>query len=815
MVSFWGLLQKLSCRLACFWLLLLLLSSDLLAAENELVVSPRAVTLDSPERAQQLLVSEQFSSERAVDRTRAANFHILNTSIATISPDGLVQPQRDGETEIHIRYRNATIRVPVTVRGVASPHPVSFAQEIMPILTKASCNSGGCHGKAEGKNGFKLSVFGYDAGFDYDSLVKHGRGRRVITASPDESLLLLKGSAQIPHGGGRKFQRNSHRYRLLRRWIAEGASFESGRNAPVVRVEVEPKRISMIAEGNQQLRVTAIDSEGHRYCVTTEAAYESNAETIATIDDRGLIQAADIPGEAAMVVSYMGHVDVCRVTLPREGIEFVRPVEQNFVDKHGWDKLQRLGIIPSELSNDEMFLRRVFLDTIGTLPTVAEAQDFLKSEEPNKRARLIDALLERPEYADYWALLWADILRVDQGVVQSQGAVAMTRWLRRQFAENRPYDEFVREIMTARGNTTAEGPAAFYRAVKEPDELSRSIGQLFLGVRIECAQCHHHPSERWGQEDYYAFAGFFTGLKQKTLPTGVTSVRPIAGKDLNHPRTGEPVPTAALGAAVADFSGRRDRRAVLAEWMVQPENPFFAKTIVNRVWAHYFGRGLIEPIDDIRATNPASNEPLLAALETHLQERNYDLKALTRTLLNSRLYQLTSETNGANADDLQNFSHAAYKPLPAEVLLDAINQTTGTEEKFIGWPQGYRAIQVWDNRMPSYFFRVFGRPLRRSVCQCERGNEPSISQALHLMNSPEVNAKIQNRTGRARRVATSGQQPSEMIETLYLAALSRFPTPEEREIMAQAFGNSASSSRSAVEDIMWTLLNTKEFIYNH
>jgi hypothetical protein len=299
------------------------------------------------------------------------------------------------------------------------------------------------------------------------------------------------------------------------------------------------------------------------------------------------------------------------------------------------------------------------------------------------------------------------------------------------------------------------------------------------------------------------------------MPSGVTAVMPIAGKDMDHPRTKEPVPTAALGAKVADFSGRRDRRAVLADWMVQKDNPFFAKTIVNRIWAHYFGRGLIEPVDDIRATNPASNEPLLAALEVHLRDLNYDLKAFTKTLLNSRLYQLSSDTNDSNAEDLQNFSHAIYKPLPAEVLLDAINQTAGTEEKFIGWPKGYRAVQVWDNRIPSYFFRVFGRPLRRSVCQCERGNEPSISQALHLMNSPEVTAKIQDRTGRARQVASSGQSPREMIETLYLAALSRFPTPQEREIMALAFENAASDPRAAVEDIMWTLLNTKGFIYNH
>ena len=552
---------------------------------------------------------------------------------------------------------------------------------------------------------------------------------------------------------------------------------------------------------------------GSRFCVTTESRFESNAATIAGIDRHGLITGSEIPGEAAMVVSYLGHVDVCRVSLPREGVEFPRPPEHNFIDRHAWDKLARLGIPPSELATDAMFLRRVYLDTIGTLPTVEEARAFLSDAAPDKRSRLIDTLLDRPEYSDFWALWWADILRVDQGVAQPQGAVAMTRWLREQMAANRPYDEFVRDILTARGDTTAAGPAAFYRVVKEPDELSRSISQLFLGVRIECAQCHHHPSERWGQDDYFAFAGFFTGLKQKQLPTGATSIIPAPGTDTTHPLTGETVATAALGAGPADFSGYRDRRAVLADWMTGEGNPFFAKMIVNRIWAHYFGRGLVAPIDDLRATNPASNEPLMAALEDHLREVDYDLQALTKTLLNSRLYQLSSDANPSNADDLQNFSHALVKPLRAEVLLDAINQAAGTTEKFEGWPEGYRAIQVWDNRMPSYFFRIFGRPLRASVCQCERGDEPSIAQALHLMNSPEVAQKIQSRSGRARSIANSGLSRREMVNSLYLASLSRLPTEEEHQVLSDAFQISSDDPQLAVEDVIWTLLNTKEFLY--
>lgn len=805
-------LLRLRFRISVCSLLLFVISAS---ARADVLVSPSQIRLGRPEASQQVLVTELSAAGQSFDRTRQADFEIADPSIATVSETGLVHPVQDGQTELVARFDRSTIRVPIEVVGVDDPQPVSFRHEIMPILTKAGCNAGGCHGKAGGQNGFKLSVFGYDPDMDYDSMVRDGGARRVFTPSPDQSLLLRKASAAVPHGGGQAITPGTNRHRLLRRWIAEGALRDVGPQSTVVRIEVEPQAVSLRPQSTQQVRVTAIDANGSRFCVTSESRFDSNAATIAGIDSNGLIAAGDIPGEAAMVVSYQGHVDVCRVTLPREGVEFPRPPEHNFIDSHAWDKLVLLGIPPSELATDAMFLRRVFLDTIGTLPTIDEARAFLDDATPDKRARLIDALLERPEYADFWALWWADILRVDQGVAQPQGAVAMTRWLRKQIAINRPYDEFVRDILTARGDATAIGPASFYRVVKEPDELSRSVSQLFLGVRIECAQCHHHPSERWGQADYYAFAGFFTGLKQKQLPTGATSIIPVPGTDATHPLTGQTVATAALGEPPADFSGSRDRRIVLADWMTSDSNPYFAKVIVNRIWAHYFGRGLVEPIDDLRATNPASNEPLMAALEEHLRDVDYDLKELTRTLLNSRLYQLSSDANAANTDDLQNFSHALIKPLRAEVLLDAINQAAGTTEKFEGWPDGYRAIQVWDNRMPSYFFRIFGRPLRASVCQCERGDEPSIAQALHLMNSPEVTQKIQSRSGRARLIANSGLSHREMVESLYLATLSRFPTGGEQQVFEAAFQNASDDPQSAVEDIIWTLLNMKEFLYSH
>ena len=613
----------------------------------------------------------------------------------------------------------------VEVRGLNNPAPVSFEQQIVPLLTKAGCNSGACHGKAEGQNGFKLSIFGFDTEADYQSLVMESRGRRVVHVFPERSLLFAKATARVPHGGGLRISDGSLPARRLLRWIIEGTKYRSDAVPPVAAIEVEPSQQIMLSRGFQQLRVVAVDSAGNRRCVTAEAEFESNATTIANVDRRGGVQIGEIPGEAAILARYLGHVAVFRVTVPRPGVQFARPAESNFIDGHLWNKLAQLGIPPSDLADDATFLGRVFLDTIGTLPTPAEARAFLTSTDPRKRAALIDELLERPEYADYWAMRWSDMLRVDRDAVTAQGAIAMTNWLRRQFSENRPYDQFVRDIVTAQGNIASDRPAAFYKVLNSPEIMSRSISQLFLGVRIECAQCHHHPSEKWSQDDYFALAGLFTGVTRKQLPSGMEAIVARGGNNLNHPRTSQPVPAHPLGAPASDLAGVDDRRTVLADWMVAPDNPYLSRALVNRLWSHYFGRGLVEPVDDLRATNPATNEALLDELARHFVQLRFDMKAFTRTLLNSRAYQLGSATP-ANILDEQNFSHAISKPMPAEVLLDAICQVTGVAEKFNGWPEGSRAIQVWDNRMPSYFLKLFGRPVRASVCECERSTEPSI-----------------------------------------------------------------------------------------
>ncbi|MFP6765800.1 MAG: DUF1549 domain-containing protein, partial [Planctomycetaceae bacterium] len=692
------------------------------ASGAELQVSPARIALVRPEASQQLIVKSPLAGHRFRDVTRRVTFEIKPAEIAIVDQRGLVRPVANGNAELTLRAGEGVsvteLTVPIEVTGMIAPQPVSFRNEVMPILTKARCNSGGCHGKAEGQNGFRLSIFGFDVASDHQALIKESRGRRVMPLTPEQSLFYLKGSARVPHGGGRKIDPGSYRDRLILRWISEGAQLdpEDTAVARIAKIEIEPTEQILLAGESQQIRVTAVDEVGTRRCVTTEAEYESNADLIADVDREGLVVASEIPGAAAILVRYLGHVAVCRITLPRPDVSFEKPPEQNVVDGYVWARLQELGISPSELADDSTFMRRIYLDTTGTLPTADEARKFIADKSPDKRAGLIDELLERDEYADYMTMQWLDILRADQLKISPQGAVAMQRWLRKSFVANRPFDTLARDLLTVQGNTSAVGPGSFYKILTKPDEAARSISQLLLGVRIECAQCHHHPSERWTQADYTGLAGFFTGLKLKKLPNGEQAIVSLGGKDLPHPRTGEVVAARALGEADADFSEVSDRRRIFAGWVTSPDNPFFARAIANRIWAHYFGRGLIEPIDDLRDTNPATNEPLMQALTDHMRAVKFDLRAFTKSLLNSRVYQLTAETSDSNESDDQNFSHAAWKSLPAEVLLDAISQSTSVPEKFNGWPEGYRAVQVWDNHMPSYFFRIFGRPVRATVC---------------------------------------------------------------------------------------------------
>lgn len=812
-------------RMFRFALLLavLLVSASSRANESEkLAVSPSVVKLDSPESTQQLLVTAYHPNDTRNDVTHLAQYRISDPTVVQVSTTGEVRPLRDGSTQITISHIDKTIELNVEVTAFATPPPISFRHQVIPILSKAGCNAGGCHGKAEGQQGFRLSVFGYDAEADYQAIALYGKGRRLFVASPTHSLLRQKAIGEIPHGGGKKIEPGSLWDRILLRWISEGAKLDdipaSSQTTNVVQAEgtlhIEPAALSISALSRQQLRVTYTDNTGHATCVTADAQYQSNEDSIASVDQQGVIRTTENPGEAAILVRYLGKVAVCRVTRPRHDVEFVTPTSNNFIDQVVWEKLATLKIQPSPVTDDATFMRRVYIDTIGTLPTAQEAKEFLDNSAADKRMVLIRRLLQRPEYADYWALRWSDLLQVDKDTIPPESAVAMTRWIRKQIAANVPYDEFARHVLTAEGSILSESPAPFYQVQNDPEKLARSVSQLFLGVRIECAQCHHHPLERWDQQDYYALAGFFTGIERKSTP--LTGLKIVAGpgRELVHPRTQKPVPAAVLGGEPVELATVYDRRQILADWMTDPHNPFFAKLIVNRLWAHYMGRGLVEPIDDIRDTNPASNEKLLDALVQHLIEVKFDLKKFTETILSSQVYQLSHVTNDSNRLDDQNYSHARWKPIPAEVLLDAVSQVTGVPESFNGWPAGYRAIQIWDNKLPSHFFEVFGRPRRLTVCACERGDEPSMEQALHLMNATSTAEKLVHPDGNAFRLSQETESDKDVIDEVYLMALARYPTEAERNRLLAHFQETGNRQES-IEDLLWVLMNNREFVFNH
>lgn len=692
-----------------------------------------------------------------------------------------------------------------------------FESDIVPIFSKFGCNAGACHGKAEGQNGFKLSVFGYDPAADRKSLMVEGRGRRVFPAVPEQSLLLKKISGGTPHGGGVRIKRGTPEYATLRNWIAAGMPFGDADAPRVVDVKVSPPERKLKPSEEQQLTVTAIYSDGKRQNVTHHAKFFSNNEGLATVDDEGLVTAGTSPGEAAIMVSYLGRVDVFHALVPRTGAagNITAPPQRNFIDRHVDAKLRKLNIVPSEICDDATFLRRVSLDLIGTLPTAAEARTFLADKRANKRTLLVEALMKRPEFADYWAMKWADLLRVDRQALGHKGAYAFYRWIRESIANNKPYDRFVTELVTADGNLRDAPAGHFYKVVKKPGDVASTLSQVLLGIRIECAQCHHHPFDRWTQTDYYGMTAYFTQVGFKKSPRGemLTAMRKTTTK---QPRTGEVVFAYPLGSNNPAASPEGDRRRQLAAWMTAVDNPWVAQNFVNRLWAHLMGRGLIEPVDDVRSTNPPSNPELLAAMSADFVKHGFDFRQLVRRITSSRTYQLASKTNATNTRDEQNYSRALFKRLDAEVLLDAVCQTTGVPEKFAGVPSGYRAIQLWDSHVPHDFLKLFGRPTRATACECERVAAPSVSQVLHVLNSPKIHGKLSHAGGRIAALADRfSKNDARLIDELYLTFYSRYPSKSEKTAMVAYLKQNSTRRRAAAEDIAWSMMNTVEFLFNH
>jgi hypothetical protein len=710
----------------------------------------------------------------------------------------------------------------VSWSGAAEPHAsasdLHFANDVVPIFSRFGCNASGCHGKSEGQNGFKLSVFGFDPAADHVALTQESRGRRVLPAIPEQSLLLLKVSGGIPHGGGVRIPRGTDEYRLLRDWIAAGMPVGREDAPRVVSIRVTPAERVMAFRSSQKLTVTAVYSDGREVDVTRHARFQSNREAIATVDENGEVTAQDVAGDVAVMAAYLESTAIFTALVPRgeTAVTEAAPPAINEIDRLVDAKLIKLHIVPSGLCDDATFLRRVYLDVIGRLPTPKECREFFDSAQPDKRAQIVERLLLRPEFADFWALKWADWLRVDRQALGHKGAYAYYKWIRDSFAANKPMDRFARELIEADGLVTEHPAANFYKVAKDPGDASAMLSQALLGVRIECAKCHHHPFDRWSQDDYFGMQAFFVPLTFKPTPRGemLLATRNDVTK---HPRSGANIYAHALGTPMPEANSDGDRRRALADWMVAPSNPYFARNIANRTWAHFLGRGIVEPVDDVRSTNPPTNPDLLDALAANLTASHFDLHRLIRLIAASRTYQASSAVNPTNQNDEQNYSRALLRRLDAEVLLDAICDATDVPEKFDGVPAGSRAVQLWDSQVTNYFLTTTGRPSRMTVCECERVSSPTVAQVLHTLNSPNLESKFHHDAGRI--VTLLRDHPNDdgrVVTEIYLAFFSRFPTDEERAAAVEHFAKAGPARRSAAaEDLAWSLLNCLEFAFNH
>ncbi len=709
---------------------------------------------------------------------------------------------------------------------------LNFVNDIVPVLTKAGCNAGACHAKADvGQRGFRLSLLGFEPREDYEHIVKESKGRRVFPNAPEQSLLLTKAINEVPHGGGKKLEPGSEGYATIARWIGQGMPFADPGDPSLTGIEVAPERMTMAKKASQQLTVTATYSDGSTRDVTELALFEANDEAMASVSETGLVQTSDLPGKVAVMVRYSGKVSVFGISVPLGApVESLPPVN-NFVDELVFANLEEIGVPPSPVCDDATFLRRVTLDIAGRLPTPEETTAFLEDAESEKRQRVVDELLDSPDYADYFANKWAALLKNRrESTADITANFAFHSWVRDSLLANKPYDQFVRELLAATGTVVENPPVAWYKRVKQPEAQLEDVAQLFLGVRMQCAQCHHHPFERWSQHDYYSLAAFFSQVGRK--PTAIADEDLIFHKrgaaEYVNKKTELPVKPAGLGGPTLEIAPDDDPRLALADWMAEESNPFFAKVLVNRYWKHFFRRGLVEPEDDLRDTNPATNPELLDALAAHFVESGFDLKEAIRVMVNSSTYQLSSEPNEHNVVDRQNYSRFYPKRLQAEVLLDSIDALTGAKTSFADLPLGTRAVALPDNsyNASSAFLQVFGRPEAASVCECERVQSSSLAQSLHLLNSAEVKGKLATNDGRADRLAKSEEGDTKAIDEIYLAAYARPATGEELSIaedfLSQPRTDSAgnpidpkTARRRAYEDLIWAIMNTKEFFYNH
>jgi len=787
-------------------------------ALTDLTVFPKEIRLTAQQDRQSLVVQALEADGVTRDLTAQATYSFADSSLVRME-SATLYPAEDGKTELTVTVAGRALRVPVLVEQAKVERPVRFKLDVIPALTKAGCNSGSCHGASRGKDGFRLSLFGYDPDGDHARLTREQIGRRINFGLPEESLVLEKGLGQVPHTGGKCFTKESELYRTVLRWIQDGARNDPTNLARVVGLEIAPQQA--VLEGSnatQRLVARARYSDGTDRDVTTLAVFLSNNEPVAKVSDRGVITAGQ-RGEAFVMARFDTFtVGTQVIVVPKDApFEFPKNLAQNnYIDGLIYAKLRKLRMRPSELCDDATFLRRATLDITGSLPTPEELGEFLAEESPAKRQHLVEALLNRPEFADLWVMKWAELLQIRsrQEQFSQKAALAYYQWLRGQLLANVPLDQIVRELLTASGSTLQNPAANYYQVTTDTLKIAENTAQVFLGMRLQCAQCHNHPFDRWTMNDYYSFAAFFPQVSRKPGEDPREAIVFDKGEgEVNHPVSGKPMPPKFLGADHPQIPPGQSRRAVLAAWLASPENPHFARNLANIVWAHFLGRGIIDPVDDVRISNPASNPELLEALAARFTAYQYDFKKLVRDICTSRTYQLSTRPNETNEGDDRNFAKAAIRRLRAEVLLDCVSQITETQDKFTGLPRGARAVQIADGNTTSYFLTTFGRATRQTPCSCEVKAEPNLSQALHLLNGSTVENKI-SEGAVVRKMLTAGWERREIIENLYLRCLSRKPTEAE---MAKLLGffKDGHFAEEVLQDLFWSLLNSKEFVFNH
>ena len=784
---------------------------------------PNKISLETAADFHRVIVIARMKDTSTHDITRQSKLSLADESIARLDGN-LLTPKANGETILKIQYRGLSTEVPLIVKDVEKARPVSFQLDVMPVLTAAGCNTGSCHGSARGQDGFHLSLYGFDPKGDHFRLTTEMAGRRINLALPEESLMITKSTGAVPHTGGKLFKEGSPFYETLVGWIRDGAKFDEGDIAQPIGIEIRPAQVVMTGSDIQiPFTVRAMYSDGSDRDVSTLTTFSSSNDNSVKMDASTGVATSAERGEAFLLGRFHTFTEGSQAIVVPADSKYERPAYEpfNYIDTLVAEKLNKLRILPSGLASDEAFLRRAFLDVVGLPPTLEERKKFMEDNRPNKRDHLIDDLLSRKEFTEMWVMKWAELMQIRTvqnggNSVSYKAALNYYEWLRERIANNMPFNKLVVELLGAKGGTFDSPATNFFQMEEDVLKLTENVAQVFMGTRIQCAQCHNHPFDRWTMDDYYRFAAFFAQVKRKPAEDPRERVVFDGGGEIQHPVTKQNMEPKFLGGPKPDIQKGTTRRESVASWLASPENPWFARNVVNIVWDHYMGVGIVEPVDDVRVSNPPSNPELLDALAEKFVSYNYDFKKLVRDICTSRTYQLSTETNATNESDTRNFSKAMIRRVRAEVLLDSISQVTNTQEKYKGLPKGARAVQIADGNTTNYFLTTFGRATRATVCSCEVKMEPNLSQALHLINGETAHQRIQQ--GKIiDTLLAEKKSPAEIIDALFLTTLTRSPTNEEQTKLLAAVneGKTPKAQKMILEDVFWALLNSKEFIFNH